>query len=104
MVIQERNLYLGLGWDISKKKSIFSAIHVLYLHLLTLNFLAIDLDASVVLLDSNKCIIDHASFDKKEDDQKAIHHQGDNRTGVWVFFSNELNSNKLSYYVGGLWR
>lgn len=62
LVIQERNLHLGLGWDTKKTHPV-------------------DLDASVVALDATKTVIDQVSFARHTAFGGALHHQGDNRTG-----------------------
>eukprot|EP00026_Physarum_polycephalum_P013016 Phypoly_transcript_13374.p1 GENE.Phypoly_transcript_13374~~Phypoly_transcript_13374.p1 ORF type:complete len:316 (+),score=68.34 Phypoly_transcript_13374:98-1045(+) len=62
LVIQERNLHLGLGWDTKKKHPM-------------------DLDASVIALDGAKQLVDQVSFSHHTAFGGALHHQGDNRTG-----------------------
>ncbi|MBC9705321.1 MAG: TerD family protein [Enterococcus sp.] len=60
------NVTLGLGWD-AKKKGLFGG--------------NIDLDASVIVLDAAKNILDTVYFGRKRYAGKAIVHSGDNLTG-----------------------
>jgi len=62
LMIQERNLQLGLGWDTKKSHPM-------------------DLDASVIALNGAKELIDQVSFSHHTAFNGALHHQGDNRTG-----------------------
>lgn len=72
------NVFMGLGWDPVKKKSG---------GLLSSLFGGggggdIDLDASVILLDSNKQPVDTVSFGQLVSKDGAIRHGGDNLTGA----------------------
>lgn len=62
-----QNVTMGLGWD-AKKKGIFGG--------------NIDLDASVIVLDANKRILETVYFGKKRYAGKAVVHSGDNLTGA----------------------
>jgi tellurium resistance protein TerZ len=64
---------LGLGWDaVQKKAGFFSRATAT----------DIDLDASVILLDANKNVVDTVWFQKKVSNDGSIHHSGDNTTGT----------------------
>eukprot|EP01111_Echinosteliopsis_oligospora_P014880 TRINITY_DN571_c0_g1_i1.p1 TRINITY_DN571_c0_g1~~TRINITY_DN571_c0_g1_i1.p1 ORF type:complete len:314 (-),score=98.61 TRINITY_DN571_c0_g1_i1:55-996(-) len=60
--IMEQSVKLGVGWEVSKKKTI-------------------DLDASVLVLNAEKRTIDTVSFRALTSSDGAIKHSGDNRTG-----------------------
>lgn len=66
---------MGLGWDVAKKKGGF------------LGFLggssgSVDLDASCVMFDSNRNIVDTVWFRQLRSKDGSIQHTGDNRTGA----------------------
>lgn len=65
-------LSVGVGWDPVKSKGFlgFGATAT-----------AIDLDASIVMLDENKQVVDMVSWKKKTSSCSAIQHSGDNLTG-----------------------
>lgn len=65
---------MGLGWDVAKKKGGF------------LGFLggssgSVDLDASCVMFDSHRNIVDTVWFRQLRSKDGSIQHTGDNRTG-----------------------
>ena len=64
-----KNVTMGLGWD-AKKRGFFGGGG------------NIDLDASVIVLDANKRILETVYFGKKRYAGKAIAHSGDNLTGA----------------------
>lgn len=59
-----KHFFVGLGWDVG----FFSS--------------SVDLDASCVLLDVNKNVIDTVYFGKKIGINESVKHSGDNLTGV----------------------
>jgi tellurium resistance protein TerZ len=63
---------LGLGWDAASKKGLFGR---------TVAGADIDLDASAILLDSNKNVIDTVWFQQLKSKDGSIRHTGDNLTG-----------------------
>lgn len=64
-----KSVMLGLGWD-AKKRGLFGGGG------------SIDLDASVIVLDANKRVLETVYFGKKRYAGKAISHSGDNLTGA----------------------
>lgn len=66
-------LHIGLGWDPIKKKGFFGR--------LTGSSDSIDLDASVILVDSEKCVLDNVWFQQLKSKDGSIVHSGDNLTG-----------------------
>lgn len=74
-------VFMGLGWDPvganTKKKGFFAS-------LLGGNAAGaeIDLDASVIVMDAGKKVIDTVSFSSLKSRDGAIKHGGDNRTGA----------------------
>lgn len=63
---------LGLGWDAVQKKAGFFSRG---------GATSIDLDASAILLDANKGVIDTVWFNQKKSKDGSIRHGGDNLTG-----------------------
>lgn len=68
------HLHIGLGWDPVKKKGMFGG-------LLGGGGGSIDLDASVILVDSQKRILDTVWFRQLTSRDGSIKHSGDNLTG-----------------------
>lgn len=66
-------LHIGLGWDPIKKKGFFGK--------LTGGSDSIDLDASVILVDSGKRVLDNVWFQQLKSKDGSISHSGDNLTG-----------------------
>jgi tellurium resistance protein TerZ len=64
---------LGLGWDAAAKKGLFAA--------LTGGGGDIDLDASAILLDSDKKVVDTVWFQQLQSKDGSVRHSGDNLTG-----------------------
>jgi len=62
-----RRIHMGLGWDAAK--GIFGRAK------------AIDLDASCMVFDSNRNLIDQVWFRQLRSNDGSIQHTGDNRTG-----------------------
>lgn len=71
-----KRVFMGLGWDVVKKKSGFFS-----------NIFGsegdgdIDLDASCLMFDSNKSLVDTVWFRKLRSSDGSIVHNGDNLTG-----------------------
>lgn len=63
---------MGLGWDAMKKKGMFGGTKTQ----------SIDLDASVVLYDANKNVVDQVWFNQLKSQDGSVQHSGDNRTGA----------------------
>jgi tellurium resistance protein TerZ len=63
---------MGLGWDAKKKKGLFG---------FGSREQSIDLDASCVLFDENKSMLDAVWFRQLKSKDGSIVHKGDNRTG-----------------------
>lgn len=61
---------LGLGWDANKKKGLFGLGG------------EIDLDASAVLLDAGKNVVDSVWYGQKVSRDGSVKHSGDNLTGA----------------------
>jgi tellurium resistance protein TerZ len=62
---------MGLGWDAMKKKGLFGG----------LKSQSIDLDASAVLYDAGKNVVDQVWFRQLKSKDGAVLHSGDNLTG-----------------------
>jgi tellurium resistance protein TerZ len=62
---------MGLGWDAMKKKGLFGG----------LKSQSIDLDASAVLYDSGRAVVDQVWFRQLRSKDGAVQHSGDNLTG-----------------------
>jgi len=62
---------MGLGWDAVKKKGFFGGS----------KSQSIDLDASAVLYDAGKNVVDQVWFRQLRSNDGAVQHSGDNRTG-----------------------
>lgn len=62
---------MGLGWDAVKKKGFFGGM----------KSQSIDLDASAVLYDANKNVLDQVWFRQLKSKDGAVQHSGDNLTG-----------------------
>jgi tellurium resistance protein TerZ len=63
---------LGLGWDAASRKGLFGKV----------SSGEIDLDASAILLDGNKRVVDTVSFSQLRSKDGSIVHTGDNLTGA----------------------
>lgn len=63
---------MGLGWDAIKKKGFFGGSKEV----------SVDLDASAVLYDANKQVLDQVWFQQLRSRDGAVQHTGDNRTGA----------------------
>lgn len=66
-------LHIGLGWDPVKKKGFFGK--------LTGGSDSIDLDASIIMVDASKRVIDSVWFRQLQSNDGSISHSGDNVTG-----------------------
>ena len=62
---------MGLGWDAVKKKGLFGS-----------RSQSIDLDASAVLYDGAKNVVDQVWFQQLTSKDGSLQHSGDNRTGA----------------------
>jgi tellurium resistance protein TerZ len=62
---------MGLGWDALKKKGLFGG----------LKSQSIDLDASAVLYDAGKLVVDQVWFQQLKSRDGSVLHSGDNLTG-----------------------
>lgn len=70
------HLHIGLGWDpVQKKKGLLGGL------LGGGGASSIDLDASVILVDSSKRILDNVWFQQLKSNDGSIIHSGDNVTG-----------------------
>jgi tellurium resistance protein TerZ len=67
-----RNVRMGLGWDAKKTRSLFGREKEQ----------AIDLDASCLLFDAEKRLVDQVWFQQLRSADGALTHLGDNRTGA----------------------
>lgn len=65
-------VFLGVGWDVAKSKGFFGFGG---------GGDSIDLDASVVLFDDNKNVVDTVYFGQLNSKDGSIRHSGDNLTG-----------------------
>ena len=61
---------MGLGWDAMKKKGLFGSRNQ-----------TIDLDASALLFDANRRLVDQVWFGHLTSNDGSVHHTGDNLTG-----------------------
>ncbi len=68
------NITVGLGWDVAKStnKGFFASLF---------SSSSIDLDASCLLIDEQRRVLDSVWFRQLKSDCQAVHHQGDNTTG-----------------------
>ncbi|UTZ21477.1 TerD family protein [Vibrio campbellii] len=64
---------VGLGWDVEKAKGLFASFF---------GSNSIDLDASCLLIDKDKQVIDTIWYRQLRSKCNSVHHQGDNRTGA----------------------
>src|SRR5688572_33469162 len=62
---------MGLGWDAMKKKGFFGS-----------SSQSIDLDASCLMFDEGKQLLDTVWFRQLKSNDGSIQHTGDNRTGA----------------------
>jgi tellurium resistance protein TerZ len=62
---------MGLGWDAMKKKGFFGGSKAQ----------SIDLDASAVLYDANRTVVDQVWFQQLRSKDGSLQHSGDNLTG-----------------------
>lgn len=62
---------MGLGWDAKKKKGLFGAKNQ-----------EIDLDATCLIFDAQRELVDVVWFQQLQSKDRSIVHTGDNRTGV----------------------
>lgn len=67
-----QQIFLGVGWDVAKSKGFFGFGG---------GSGNIDLDASVILFDDNKQVLDVVYFGQLQSKDGSIHHSGDNLTG-----------------------
>jgi tellurium resistance protein TerZ len=65
-------IIMGLGWDPIKKKGLFGGLKTV----------AVDLDASALLFDANKNLVDQVWFQQLRSKCGSLVHTGDNRTGA----------------------
>ena len=63
---------VGLGWDVEKAKGLFASFF---------GSNSIDLDASCLLIDKDKQVIDTIWYRQLRSKCKSVQHQGDNLTG-----------------------
>ena len=63
---------MGLGWDAMKKKGMFGK----------LKDQSVDLDASALLFDSNRQLVDQVWFQQLRSKDGSVQHTGDNLTGA----------------------
>ena len=68
-----QQIFLGVGWDVAKSKGFFGFGG---------GSGDIDLDASVILFDDNKQVLDVVYFGQLQSKDGSIQHSGDNLTGV----------------------
>lgn len=66
-------IFLGAGWDVAKSKSLFGGLFG--------GNDSIDLDASAILFDANKQVVDNVWFAQLHSLDGSIKHSGDNLTG-----------------------
>lgn len=67
------NVVMGLGWDQKKAKGLIGLFK---------SSGSIDLDASCLLFDENKQLVDNVWFRQLQSNDGSIRHTGDNRTGA----------------------
>ncbi|MCL9783468.1 tellurium resistance TerZ family protein [Vibrio sp. S4M6] len=65
---------VGLGWDVAKSKGFLASIFQSRSD-------SIDLDASCILMDHRRNVIDRVWYSKLTSSCDSVHHQGDNLTG-----------------------
>ncbi|MFN8576069.1 MAG: TerD family protein [Candidatus Sericytochromatia bacterium] len=89
---------MGLGWDVAKKKGGF-------LGFLSSTPDSVDLDASCVMWDSHRNIVDTVWFRQLKSKDGSIQHTGDNRTGAGdgddeqiIVHLNQLPSNVTNLF------
>jgi tellurium resistance protein TerZ len=63
---------MGLGWDVAKPKGFFKKLA---------GTPTIDLDASCLLFDGGKALVDQVWFQQLDSKDGSVHHTGDNVTG-----------------------
>ena len=68
-----QQIFLGVGWDVAKSKGLFGFGG---------SSGDIDLDASVILFDENKQVVDVVYFGQLRSKDGSIVHSGDNLTGA----------------------
>ena len=68
-----QQIFLGVGWDVAKSKGLFGFGG---------GSGDIDLDASVILFDENKQVVDVVYFGQLRSKDGSIVHSGDNLTGA----------------------
>ncbi|WP_336929585.1 TerD family protein [Acinetobacter tandoii] len=68
-----QQIFLGVGWDVAKSKGFFGFGG---------GSGDIDLDASVILFDDNKQVLDVVYFGQLQSKDGSIQHSGDNLTGA----------------------
>jgi tellurium resistance protein TerZ len=68
-----QQVFLGVGWDVAKSKGFFGFGG---------GSDEIDLDASCILFDDNKQVVDVVYFGQLQSKDGSIQHSGDNRTGA----------------------
>ena len=66
-------VFLGVGWDVAKSKGLFGFGG---------SSEEIDLDASCIMFDENKQVVDVVYFGQLQSKDGSIQHSGDNRTGA----------------------
>lgn len=67
-------IFMGLGWDAARPGGIVGK-------LIGAKPKAIDLDASCLMFDENKNLVDQVWFNQLNSRCSSVHHTGDNRTG-----------------------
>jgi tellurium resistance protein TerZ len=68
-----RGIVMGLGWDMKKPSGVLGFLRAPQ---------AIDLDASCLMFDGTKNLVDVVYFGKLQSNDRSIQHTGDNRTGA----------------------
>jgi len=68
-----RGIVMGLGWDMKKPTGVLGFLRAPQ---------AIDLDASCLMFDGTKNLVDVVYFGKLQSNDRSIQHTGDNRTGA----------------------
>ena len=69
---QLQKIFMGLGWDMMKKKGFLGSL---------LGSGSIDLDASCLMYDNDKQLVDLVYFGHLTSNDKSVRHSGDNLTG-----------------------
>jgi tellurium resistance protein TerZ len=77
---------MGLGWDAVKKRGLFGSRRQ-----------SIDLDASALLFDASRQLVDQVWFQQLTSRDGAIQHTGDNRTG-----QGEGDDESIRVYLDGV--